>query len=122
MKFISLLVLLAVFAQNILASQEKSITSEPVMKIRFNSTEVSYQNKLGNILEKVFEIDQDAKFLLVAIVRAGANAEDKEFSQSKITEVSKMLVTYGVPEKNIKYRIISDKDTLNNEIHIFLAK
>jgi hypothetical protein len=118
---LSFFVVLVLFAQNIFSAPEKLMTSSPIMKIRFNATEVSYQNKLENILDKIFEINKDAKFLLVSIEKTSAKAEDKEFSKRKIQEVSKILLTNGVSEKNIEYKFLTDKNVLNNEIHIFLS-
>ncbi len=118
---LSFFVVLVLFAQNIFSASEKLVTSSPIMKIRFNATEVSYQNKLGNILDKIFEINKNAKFLLVSIEKTSAKAEDKEFSKRKIQEVSKILLANGVSEKNIEYKLLTDKNVLNNEIHIFLS-
>jgi hypothetical protein len=114
--------ILALFSQNIFSSQEKNITTDPVMTIRFNTEDVSYQNKLGNILDKIFEINKDAKFLLVSLMRSGANADDKEFSQLKAQEVSEILIAHGVSEKNIEYKFVTEKNILNNELHIFLGR
>ena len=118
---LSLFIALVLFIQNVYAASDKFTTSSPVMKIRFNSAEVSYHNKLQNMLDKIFVINKNAKFLIVSVIKSSAKAEDKIFSKNKIQELSKILSAYGISEKNIEHRILTDKNILNSEIHLYLA-
>ena len=117
MRFFSAIIILLCF-NNICASVQQK---DPVVKIRLNTQNISYEKKLAKVVNKVFEVDSKAKFVLVSIIKSSSTELDKIFVEKKVKEISKKLQEYGVHEKNVQYKSVLDKTIINDEIHIFLS-
>ena len=119
MRFFSAIILVMLLCINNICASETH--NDPVIKIRLNTQNIGYEKKLAKVVDKVFEVESKAKFVLVSVMKPNSKELDKVFVEKKVQEISAKLKEYGVHEKNIKYKSVLDKNVINNEIHIFLS-
>lgn len=96
----------------------------PLVVIRFDRADVSYQQALYNAVLRALERRPQANFALVAITPTQGTPADNALNSSKIKrhadEVLRTLIEMGLPANRIDISSNTSSEATTNEVHLYV--
>jgi hypothetical protein len=97
---------------------------QPLVVIRFDRTNVPYQQALYTAVSKTLQVRPEANFDLVAVTPTRGSASEQAMAQSTIKKhtngVLKALMDMGLPASRISLSASSSNTSASNEVHIYI--
>jgi hypothetical protein len=97
---------------------------QPLVVIRFDRPDVSYQQALYTAVSKTLEARPDASFDLVGVMPAGGDASSVALNQSRSkkysNDVLKALIDMGMPASRVSLASASSASATTNEVHLYI--
>ncbi len=100
------------------------LAGRPLVVIRFDRSNVEYEQPLYSALTRALESRPDARFDVVSVVPAGANASDMRRSQTQSRRnaeaVMASIADMGLPASRLSISSTTSDDVSSNEVRVYM--
>lgn len=97
---------------------------QPLVVIRFDRTEVQYQQPLYTAVSQALDRRPDATFDLVAVAsdvgQAGQTASNQNQSRRNADRVLRTLAEMGLPSSRVNVSSTTNRQVATNEVHLYV--
>ena len=98
----------------------------PLVKIRFDSNNVNYEQPLYSAVNEALQRYPDATFTVVGLHPAKGNAAETAIESTRARrntqKVLRTLSQIGVADEKVDVSYDADGNVTSNEVHIFITK